>query len=162
LTNVNAGGVSAPGMPILPHGMGAFYNFGGAAMGTVTAGRPITYGEYMAYPGKIIGAGVNFCVLNGTSIAAFKFKIFVANYTTGISNHFGTNLVYGGLPPPSNLGSISYQNTGVANFTGLGRAVNANTVGFAAGDYIGIYIEDALASPATLNIALEGTLYLNI
>ena len=161
--------VGLPGMPILPHGSGAYYNVYGEAITTAGIGRgaPIGYGEYMAYKGEIIGAAVNF-IANGTLTPGGAFyKIHACNYSTGQAFNFGSNTA------SASTGSVSY-NTAIpfpANGTTAGiGAVTTNpnpypSIPFASGHYIGIYIDGPPVFPgayATLEFGLEGTLYLNI
>jgi hypothetical protein len=150
--------------------MGAYYNVYGEAIGRVGRGAPIGYGEYMSYKGEIIGAGIN---LNSasTSVPTANFKIHVINYSTAQAFNFAQNSGFG-------VGSVSY-NTAIpfpANGTTAGVGVvtaNPNpypSIQFAPGEYIGIYVDGPPVpiDPAqpllgdTLEIGIEGTLYLNI
>jgi hypothetical protein len=150
-------------MPILPHGMGTYYNVYGEAINFLVRGTPIGYGEYMSYKGEIIGAGINFY-----ADPTVRFKIHVVNYSTGRAFNFAQNA------GPNLTGSVSY-NTAIpfpTNGTAAGAGIvttNPNpypSIQFASGEYIGIYV-DGTPVPSglgynTLNIAVEGTLYLNI
>jgi len=170
LSSVTGVGGLVPGMPILPHGSGAYYNVYGQSIGFgIVSGEPIGYGEYMAYNGEIIGAAVNFIAQGFLG----PYKIFACNYSTGVSFGFGTSPM--SVSPSVSTGSVSY-NTAIAfpaNGTSAGIGVvtpNTGTypsVPFASGEYIGIYIDGTPVAPPvlsyeTLRFGLEGTLYLNI
>jgi hypothetical protein len=149
--------VTLPGMPILPHGMGSFQNMTGYSIDVPVAGRPYGYGEYMAHDGNIIGAGINLWQPTG----APPMEIYVCNYTTSARYQFG--LTSGG----SGFGSISHRaGLGlIGTAAGIGRlTLTAFTpVSFVQGEYIGIYVNGELSEGELgLDIAIEGTIYLNI
>ena len=166
--NLGGGGGMLAGMPILPHGSGAYYNVYGESIASgIVPGQPIGYGKYMAYNGEIIGAAVNFVALGRLA----SYNIIACNYSTGQTFNFGSNTVLA----LTNRGSVSY-NTAIAfpaNGTSAGIGVvttNPNpypSIQFASGEYIGIYIDGPVVVPPsiaydTLEFGLEGTLYLNI
>ena len=161
-------------MPILPHGMGSHYNVFGAAIGPINPYNVLTrnlgqsYGEYMAYNGEIIGGAVNIAL--GGIFLNLPYKIVAANYNTGASSIIAN---VGALSDPGGYGSATSQfvpggfvfNPGRTAPNGLvltGGGLQAN-VSFSRGEYIGIYVAGTLARGAIgLDIAIEGTLYLNI
>ena len=157
-----------PGMPILPHGMGAYYNvFGGSIGPIIQAGRPYGYGEYMAHDGNIIGVGINLWQPPNTG----SHKIYVCNYTTasaalpavGRYYNFGSSTAIGA----GAYGSISH-NTSYTGPFGTSAGIGATSgsqflpIAFSPGDYIGIFVDGGIVGLAGVDIAIEGTLYLQL
>ena len=122
--------------------------------------RGVNYGEYMPQDGTIFGAAVNWAT---TNISGALYQIYAVNYGPGVppALPFGINIT-------SSSGAFGQIPTG-----GPGNWRGSNSVWektpFKAGDYIGIYITDALngiggvAGPGRQikdPIEIEGTIYL--
>ncbi len=130
------------GVPILPHGSGAFASASGSAMQVPTSlmnnSDIWTYGAYMPQAGEIYCAAINYNYTNPTS--GGSSRILAMNYTTG-----GADIILNIGPPPT---------AGPANRT------FSPTISFAQGDYIGIAI---LHQGGTADeIVVEGTLFLKL
>ena len=151
------------GWPILPHGGGSSYNNYGFYMGSSPGNFPargVNYGEYMPQDGKIFGAAVNWAT---TNVSGALYQIYAVNYgpSVGPVLPFGINIT-------SSSGLFGQIPTG-----GLGNWRGSNSfwreTSFNAGDYIGIYITDALNGVGGIAragiaikdpIEIEGTIYL--
>jgi hypothetical protein len=155
--------------------MGSHYNVFGAAIGLINPYSALTrnlgqsYGEYMAYDGEIIGGAVNIAL--GT-VTPPPYKIVAANYNTGAASIIAN---VGALSDPGGYGSASSQfvpggftfnpgdQTGLLNGLALSGGGVQSNVSFSRGEYIGIFVGGTLVRGAIgLDIAIEGTLYLNI
>jgi len=118
----------------------------------------------MAYSGEIIGAAIN--IATGPFLG--NIKIYAANYTSGTpgSSSLIVEVTGGGanrtgsaaiqFPVP---GSSVTNTTGGLTFSPVG--ISTPTVPFGKGDYIGIYV-DVVGASSSIDVAIEGTLYLNI
>jgi len=130
------------GVPILPHGSGAFASASGSAMqiptGFISNASIWTYGAYMPQPGEIYCAAINYNYTNPTS--GGSGRILAMNYTTGGAD---TILTIG--PPPT---------AGSANQT------FSPTIAINQGDYIGIAIQNQGGTAD--EIVVEGTLFLKL
>jgi hypothetical protein len=147
--------------------MGAYYNGFGSSIGAIAGGRPVGYGEYMAYDGNIIGVGINLWQPSGAS----TMKIFVCNYTTAILGgggyyNFGNTTGGGAIGA---TGSISHNNSYLAAPFGISAGIGQTSgvafppIAFSPGDYIGIFADGSPSGPGGgLSIAIEGTIYLQI
>ena len=162
-----------PGTPILPHGMGSYWNTWNTGINAVSRGRPFTYGEHMAYKGSIVGAAINMHVAAGINQS---FKIYAVNYggitfpvppaampVALIGNYSGTNLFTGSLRNTSNSSSGSVH-TGFGSGGGAasGPLIDSSTgapIAIQPGDWIGIYIDSGSIPPRCV---IEGTLYVKI
>jgi len=148
----------ARGVPILPHGMGAFYNAFGRALGTsgrVARGEGFSYAAFMPNKGEIVGGSINVTIAPN----AASYKIYAANYNIGISAP-GANFLtdgqalIGALPSNPTLSYIA----GSESDWGL-LTSNGNPLLFDIGDYIGIYVDTGGFAG---EIAVEGTLYIKL
>jgi len=155
--DVDLGPATLRGFPILPHGMGAFYNVFGAGINVPSSGSGFTYGEYMPYNGEIVGAAIN---LYSTSL--ISMKIYAACYGGG-GSPFAQELIgsVGGIDE----GSIFYNTTGIVGRETVTGRISFNPgvpapVPFGRGSYIGIYVSSGGTAP--LDIAIEGTLYVRL
>jgi hypothetical protein len=152
-----AGAAGALGVPILPHGMGAFYNAFGRAIGTsgrVTATEGFSYAAFMPNKGEIVGGAINFTIAPN----APSYKIYAANYN--IRNSAGANFLTDGQALIGTLPSnptLSYV-PGSESDWGL-LTQNGNPLLFDIGDYIGIYVD---TGGSLGEIAVEGTLYIKL
>lgn len=130
------------GVPILPHGSGAFASVGGYAMqiqtGLLNNSVLWTYGAYMPQVGEIYCAAINYNYKAATS--GGSGRILAINYSTG-----GTGIIHGLTVP---------QTAGSANQT------FSPTISFNQGDYIGIAISNFGNSAD--EIVVEGTLFLKL
>ena len=130
------------GVPILPHGSGAFASAGGLAMqvptGALSNVNIWTYGAYMPQAGVIYCAAINYFYTNTTS--GGSGRILAINYSTGI-----VDTIYS-LAPVGDRGS--------ANRT------FSPTISFNQGDYIGIAIQNS--GNTADEIVVEGTLFLKL
>jgi hypothetical protein len=158
-----AGGVR--GFPILPHGAGAFYNMFGAAINVPTSGLGFTYGEYMPYGGQIVGAAINLISTARAPATPAAQKYYAACYGGG-GFPFAAELI-GSKAAGADEGSIFYNTTGATGFEAVAIppliAPNPgpiNAIPFGRGSYIGIFVD--FGGVATQDVAIEGTLYLNI
>ncbi len=152
-----AGAAGAVGVPILPHGMGAFYNAFGRALGTsgrVTQGEGFSYAAFMPNKGEIFGGAVNVTIAPN----AGSYKIYAANYN--IRNSAGANFLtdgqalIGALPSNPTLSYIAGSESDWGLLTSSG-----NPLLFDIGDYIGIYVD---TGGSLGEIAVEGTLYIKL
>ena len=159
-----------PGTPILPHGMGSYYNTVGRAIDGVLRGYPSTYGEHMAYKGSIVGAAINMHVAAGIYQS---FKIYAVNYggitspppmpVALIGTYSGTDLFTGSLRNTSNSswGSV-HTGFGSGGGAASGPLIDYSTgapIAIQPGDWIGIYIDSGSIPPRCV---IEGTLYVKI
>lgn len=130
------------GVPILPHGSGAFASAGGFAMqvptGSLNNSVLWTYGAYMPQVGEIYCAAINYNYKAATS--AGSKQILAINYTTG-----GVDTIYI-LTGPGDRGSA--------------EQTFSPTISFNKGDYIGIAIQNLGGSAD--QIVVEGTLFLKL
>ena len=135
------------GWPVLPHGAGAYYNiFGKGIKGSPTEGSPWSYGEVVAYDGRMIG--MQFC--HDFTATTENYRVRSINYSQGASSDF-TRIQAG------NTGTISN--------------IFTNSISFSRNDIIGILIEKADTTepgatlpPGTDNSAmiLQGSLIIEI
>ena len=130
------------GVPILPHGSGAFASAGGRAMQVPTNAMNNldiwTYGAYMPQAGEIYCAAINYHYKAATF--GGSGRIFAINYTTG-----GVDTIYS-LIGPGDRGSA--------------EQTFSPTISFSQGDYIGIAIQNSANSAD--EIVVEGTLFLKL
>ena len=130
------------GVPILPHGSGAFASLTGSAMqvptGALSNANIWTYGAYMPQAGEIYCAAINYYYTNPTF--GGSGRIFAINYTTG-----GVDTIYS-LIGPGDRGSA--------------EQTFSPTISFSQGDYIGIAIQNSANSAD--EIVVEGTLFLKL
>ena len=133
---------SIKGVPILPHGSGAFASAGGSAMQRPTGSLNNlvlwTYGAYMPQAGEIYCAAINYNYTASTS--GGSGRILAINYSTG-----GADIIH----------SL----TGVGDFGSANRTFSP-TISFSQGDYIGIAIQNG--DPTADQIVVEGTLFLKL
>ena len=151
-------GVTGPlyGWPILPHGLGAYYNVHGASINIPGPTRPHAYGEFMPNHlsgGHIIGGAINF----RNAAGAPEANVYMINYGPSTSppqrERFGT-----GLPPSIGAG---------AQEGSLTRMLPVTPIKWSQKDYIGIYVDitsdtPGVPPPATPahGLIIEGTLYI--
>jgi hypothetical protein len=165
IITVNAAGDD--GMPILPHGMGAFYNLIGSAVGTVTSTDYWGYGEYMAYKGEIIAAAVNIST-DANFPPGGAFTILAANYSQAPSavNNKEIVTVTGGGVGIHGSATMNFSTNTQTTDPGTGLSFGApgltSSIPFGVGDYIGIWVKGPSTTPSGISVAIEGTLYLNI
>ena len=130
------------GVPILPHGSGAFASAGGRAMQVPTNAMNNldiwTYGAYMPQAGVIYCAAINYFYTNATS--GGSGRILAINYTTG-----DVDTIYS-LIGPGDRGSA--------------EQTFSTPISFNQGHYIGIAIQN-LGNLAD-QIVVEGTLFLKL
>ena len=149
-----AGGLR--GFPILPHGAGAFYNAFGSAINVPTSGLGYTYGEYMPYGGKIVGAAIN--LISTSRVTTPSAQRYYAACYGGGGFPFAFELI-GSKAAGVDQGSIFYNTSGATGFETLNGliAVNPgpiNAVSFGRGSYIGIFVD--FTGAATVDVAIEG------
>ena len=137
------------GWPILPHGLGAYYNVYSVSINTPGNGTPYSYGESMAYNGNIVGGAINY-----RNASLNSQNIYMINYgpitSPGIQSRKNFKII---LPTilGSTDGSISRQLTG------------PDQIRFFAKDYIGIYVDITDDTPTVApELIIEGTLYIQI
>ena len=130
------------GVPILPHGSGAFASAGGVAMqvptGALSNANIWTYGAYMPQAGVIYCAAINYYYKSVSSGGSGPIRAI--NYSTGIT------------------GTI-YSLTGV-NDRGSADQTFLIPISFSQGDYIGIAIKNS--GGIADQIVVEGTLFLKL
>ena len=130
------------GVPILPHGSGAFASAGGSAMHVPTSAMNNsdiwTYGAYMPQAGVIYCAAINY---NYVAISGGgSGRILAINYNTGTVDTIHS------LTGPGDRGSASQTFSPV--------------ISFSTGHYIGIVIQNT--SGISDEIVVEGTLFLKL
>jgi hypothetical protein len=163
---VFSGGVFPPyfGWAILPHGGGAYYNVFGNYIGTILPARNFgsNIGEYMPQDGEIYGGAINFALRDNGS--GQTYNVYGTNY--------GSSTTPGVFPPaiqPINqvapISSASPGNT-QGSFSNWGLIPGGRPIPFAAGDYIGIFIDYTGVGGVPARgliiddpITIEGTLY---
>ena len=130
------------GVPILPHGSGAFASTFGSAMqlqtGFLNNANIWTYGAYMPQAGVIYCAAINYFYTN--PITALSGRILAINYTTGDVDTIYT------LIGPGDRGSADQ--------------TFSTPISFNRGHYIGIAIQNL--GLAADEIVVEGTLFLKL
>ena len=151
------------GFPILPHGAGAFYNMFGASINIPTSGLGFTYGEYMPYGGQIVGAAINLISTARAPATPAAQKYYAACYGGG-GSPFALELI-GSKAAGADEGSIFYNTTGATGFETVTGLITSNpgpinAIAFGRGSYIGIFVD--FNGAATVDVAIEGTLYLKI
>jgi hypothetical protein len=135
----------------------------GASINVPKAGSGHTYGEYMPYKGEIIGAAINLNSVSRAPGTPAAMKYYAACYGGG--GALFTSELIGSKIAGVDEGSIYYNTTGANGFVTLNSLITSNTgpfnaIPFATGSYIGIFV-DSSGAP-TADVAIEGTLYLNI
>jgi hypothetical protein len=147
---LQAGGPTIIGWPILPQSMGTFYNVFGSSIftsspGKPIAGVPISYGEHMVYDCSIVGLSVSWMTNNTSS----NYNVGVANYSTGQTDINAS---------PNIPSGNSANNTGSFQI--------GSPIGVTAGDFVGIFVQSDETSPVAGNpapsIAVLGTVYLRL
>jgi hypothetical protein len=132
------------GVPILPHGSGAFASASGSAMqvqtGFLNNANIWTYGAYMPQAGVIYCAAINYFYTNQTT--GGSGRILAINYTTG------------DVDTIHNLSLIGPGDRGSADQT------FSTPISFNRGHYIGIAIQNL--GLAADEIVVEGTLFLKL
>lgn len=130
------------GVPILPHGSGAFASASGSAMqvptGLLNNSDIWTYGAYMPQAGEIYCAAINYFYTFQTS--GGSGRILAINYTTG-----GVGTIYSLLAPGDR---------------GSAEQTFSTPISFNQGHYIGIAIQNFGGSAD--QIVVEGTLFLKL
>ena len=164
---VFSGGLFPPyfGWAILPHGGGAYYNVFGNYIGTILPARNFgsNIGEYMPQDGEIYGGAINFALRDTGS--GRKYQVYGTNYgsatTAGLFPTVPTAILPINQVAPIMAGPGNTQ----GSFSNWGLIPGGRPIPFAAGDYIGIFIDYAgggvPARGLIINdpITIEGTLY---
>ena len=144
--NVAQSGTNRNGWPILPHGLGTYYNVFNVSINTPSTTHPFAYGEYMPADGSIIGGAINFRNRSGVNHNAYMI-----NYGTVTVTPSQANFLSGGNSLPSTL------------VTAVGSQILrmlAPPIKFVAGDFIGIYVDSDSEGSTPPEIIIEGTLYI--
>ena len=145
------------GWPILPHGLGTFYNVYNVSINTPSNSHPFAYGEYIPAAGNIVGGAINFrctSTSGGGSFPALGYNAYMINYG-------------GTTPSPTrqllkSLGPVIPNNSqGSTSNMLVALPATPSQITFLAKDYIGIYVDiDDDTPTAPPRIIIEGTLYI--
>ena len=151
------GATARHGWPILPHGLGTYYNVYNVSINDISNNHPWSYGEFMPAPGNIVGGAINFrctSTSGGGSFPALGYNAYMINYG-------------GTTPSPTrqllkSLGPVIPNNSqGSTSNMLVVPPTSPSQIKFLAKDYIGIYVDinDDTPTPPP-NIIIEGTLYI--
>ena len=141
-------GVLSPyyGWPIIPHGLGAYYNVYNISISVPQNSTPYSYGEFMPKDGFIVGGAINYKNASGSIHNAFMI-----NYGPATAPSAASRQNFKILPPSIPIGESSISR----------MLAGSDQIKFAQKDYIGIYVDIADDTPtAPPAIIIEGTLYI--